>query len=125
MVKTIRRNRKKGKKKVKAPKEPRTKEEREEDVMKMLMELDRLEINKNYEPFQEILTLCNSYIDDGKYAEGVIKLPAYDRHFVYMFPENKPGKIQAMLKFVGDPKKLKRNFEVGDRIQTIKKGSKE
>jgi hypothetical protein len=96
---------KKKKRKPKKQKVPRTIEERKEDVLTMLMELERLEIPKSYEPYQEILTLCNKYIDFGEYAEGVIKLPAYDRHFVYMFPEFQPGKIQAMLKYVGKKKK--------------------
>ena len=107
MVKTIR---KKRRKKIKRERVRRTEDERKEDIMSMLMELDKLEINKSYEPFQDILTVCNRYIDDGNYEEGVIKLPAYDRHFVYMMPEYRPGKIQCMLKFVGDPKKVKRNI---------------
>jgi len=107
MVKTIR---KKRRKKIKKERVRRTEDERKEDIMSMLMELDKLEINKSYEPFQDILTVCNRYIDDGNYEEGVIKLPAYDRHFVYMMPEYRPGKIQCMLKFVGDPKKVKRNI---------------
>lgn len=107
MVKTIR---KKRRKKIKREKVRRTEDERKEDIMSMLMELDKLEINKSYQPFQDILTVCNRYIDDGNYEEGVIKLPAYDRHFVYMMPEYRPGKIQCMLKFVGDPKKVKRNI---------------
>lgn len=106
MVKTIR---KKRRKKIKRERVRRTEDERKEDIMSMLMELDKLEINKSYQPFQDILTVCNRYIDDGNYEEGVIKLPAYDRHFVYMMPEYRPGKIQCMLKFVGDPKKVKRN----------------
>jgi hypothetical protein len=111
MVKTIRKRRRK---KIKKPKERRTEEERRDDVMSMLIELDKLEINKKYEPFQDILTLCNKYIDNGDYEEGVIKLPAYDRHFVYMMPEYRPGKIQCMLKFVGDPKNIKRNVKIED-----------
>lgn len=107
MVKTIR---KKRRKKIKRERVRRTEDERKEDIMSMLMELDKLEINKSYQPFQDILTVCNRYIDDGNYEEGVIKLPAYDRHFVYMMPEYRPGKIQCMLKFVGDPKKVKRNI---------------
>ena len=97
-------NRKRKIRKVKKEHVKRTKEERKEDVINMLMELERLEIPKSYEPYQEILTLCNNYIDSGNYAEGIIKLEAYDRHFVYMFPENQPGKIQCMLKYVGNKK---------------------
>jgi hypothetical protein len=87
----------------------RTQEERKEDVLSMLMELERLEIPKSYEPYQDILTVCNKYIDDGEYAEGIIKLTAYDRHFVYMFPEFQPGKIQAMLRYVGKKKPPAKN----------------
>lgn len=99
-----------GKKRKKKNKKPpkvrvrRTQDERQEDVITMLLELERLEIPKTYEPYQQILSVCNKYIDDGNYAEGVIKLTAYDRHFVYMFPEHQPGKIQAMLKYVGTKK---------------------
>ena len=104
MTKTYNKNRKKRARKIKKEPVKRTEEERKEDVITMLLELERLEIPKSYGPYQEILTLCNNYIDNGNYAEGVVKLEAYDRHFVYMFPENQPGKIQAMLKFVGNKK---------------------
>jgi hypothetical protein len=108
MVLTYSRNRKKNKKKIarkkekrERPKVKRTREERNEDILAMLAEISKLEIPTSYEPFQEILTKCNEYIDNGEYAEGVIQLPAYNRAFVYMFPEYQPGQVQAMLKFTG------------------------
>jgi hypothetical protein len=114
MVLTISRNRKKNKKKIarkkekrNQPKVRRTEKERHDDIIKMLAKISDLGIPTSYEPYQEILTKCNEYIETGNYSEGVIKLPAYDRHFIYMFPEYKPGEVQAMLKFTGKKSKDK------------------
>ena len=71
---------KKNKERVKIGQEYRTKEERQEEVKKIINKLTELELKICYEPIKELYANMKEYIDKGERKEIKIYFPMINRY---------------------------------------------
>ena len=70
---------KKNKDRIKSGNEHRTKEERQEEVKKIIKKLTELELSICYEPVKELYAVMKEYIENGERKEIKIHFPMINR----------------------------------------------
>ena len=70
---------KKNKERIKSGQEHRTKEERQEEVKKIIKKLTELELSISYEPVKELYSVMKEYIEKGERKEIKIHFPMINR----------------------------------------------
>ena len=70
---------KKNKERIKLGQEHRTKEERQEEVKKIIKKLTELELSVCYEPVKELYRIMKEYIEKGERKEIKIHFPIINR----------------------------------------------
>ena len=70
---------KKNKDRIKSGQEYRTKEERQEEVKKIIKKLTELELSICYEPVKELYAVMKDYIENGERKEIKINFPMINR----------------------------------------------
>ena len=70
---------KKNKERIKSGQQHRTKEERQEEVKKIIKKLTELELSICYEPIKELYSIMKEYIEKGERMEIKIHFPMINR----------------------------------------------
>lgn len=91
-------NSKKQKRKEKKKVEYKTKEERNEQVINIIKELSKFELNLNYEPVKELYKLFKIYIEEGKAVKVNIPFEMINRRFSGYLKIGKKEDCQINLK---------------------------